>query len=58
MAVIDQRVTGKSAIYNGDCIEVLADIPDESIHLSVYSPPFCGLYNYSSSDLDMSNCRD
>ena len=38
-------------------MEVLADFPDESVHLSVYSPPFCGLYQYSSSERDMSNCR-
>lgn len=32
-------------------------LPDESIDLSIYSPPFCGLYNYSSSERDLSNCR-
>lgn len=32
-------------------------MPDQSIHLSLYSPPFCGLYNYSSSERDLSNCR-
>lgn len=57
MPVIDQVLTDQYAAYNGDCIEVLKDIPDEVIHLSVYSPPFCGLYNYSSSERDMSNCR-
>ena len=54
--VFDQEVTDRYAIYNGDCCEVIRSIPDKSIHLSVYSPPFCGLYNYSSSDRDMSNC--
>lgn len=58
MAVTDQRVTDRYAIYNGDCIEVMASLPDESIHLSVYSPPFGGLYNYSSSERDLSNCLD
>lgn len=58
MACIDQKVTDKYAIYNGDSCEVLPTFPDESIHMSVYSPPFCGLYNYSSSDRDLSNCRD
>jgi DNA modification methylase len=53
--VIDQTITDKYAIYNGDCIEVMKEMPDESIHLSVYSPPFGGLYNYSSSDRDLSN---
>jgi len=55
--VNDQEVTEDYAIYNGDCCEVVKELPDNSIHLSVYSPPFCGLYNYSSSERDMSNCR-
>lgn len=58
MAVIDQRVTDKFAIYNGDCMDVVRDLPPERVHLSLYSPPFFGLYNYSSNDRDMSNCRD
>lgn len=57
MAVAGQVITDNYAIYNGDCVDVMAKLPDNSIHLSVYSPPFCGLYNYSSSDRDMSNCR-
>ena len=55
MAVIDQVITDQYAIYNGDCCEVLAGLPDNSIDMSIYSPPFCGLYNYSSDDRDMSN---
>lgn len=58
MAVTDQVLADRYAIYNGDCIEVMDGMPDESIHLSVYSPPFGGLYNYSSSDRDLSNCRN
>lgn len=54
---MNHEITDQYALYNGDCIDVLKSIPDDSIHLSVYSPPFCGLYNYSSSDRDMSNCR-
>lgn len=57
MAVAAQVVTDRYAIYNSDCVEVLATLPKESIHLSVYSPPFAGLYHYSSSERDMSNCR-
>lgn len=49
--------TDRYALYLGDCCEVLPTLPDDSVHLSVYSPPFCGLYHYSSSDRDMSNCR-
>lgn len=32
-------------------------LPPASVDFSIYSPPFCGLYNYSSSDRDLSNCR-
>ncbi len=56
MAVKDQKITENYALYNGDCVEVLRNIPEKSVGLSVYSPPFCGLYNYSSNDNDMSNC--
>lgn len=58
MAVTDQEITDKYAIYQGDCIETMANMPGKSIHLSVYSPPFGGLYNYSSNDRDLSNCLD
>lgn len=61
MAVLDQLITDKFAIYNSDCIEVMQSLPDASVHLSVYSPPFAssgagGLYVYSSSERDLSNC--
>lgn len=58
MAVNDQVITKNYALYNGDCVEVMKNLPSESIHLSVYSPPFGGLYNYSSDERDMSNCKD
>ena len=54
----DQLITDRYAIWNGDCIEVMADLPSESIHASIYSPPFGGLYHYSSDDRDLSNARD
>lgn len=57
MAVNDQEVTDKYAAYLGDCVDVMGAMPDEKVHLSVYSPPFAGLYHYSSSPRDMSNCR-
>lgn len=55
--VKDQVVTDQYAIYNSDCMEVLPTLPDNSIGLSVYSPPFAGLYQYSSSERDFSNCE-
>lgn len=57
MAVIDQTLTDEYALYHGDCCEVMPTLGTESVHLSIYSPPFCGLYNYSSSERDLSNCR-
>jgi DNA modification methylase len=57
MAVLNQAITDQYALYNGDCMEVMPDLPDESIHLSLYSPPFAGLYHYSSSERDLSNAR-
>ena len=56
-SVLDQAVTAEYALYNGDFIEVAASLPDESAHLSVYSPPFFGLCTYSSSERDLSNSR-
>ncbi len=58
MAVKDQIITDRYAIYNGDCCEVIKTLPDNSVDMSIYSPPFCGLYNYSSDERDMSNCKD
>jgi len=58
MAVADQLITKDFAIYQGDCIEVMQAMPPQSIHLSVYSPPFGGLYHYSSNERDLSNCDD
>lgn len=51
-----KEITEKYAIYNGDCMHVIPGLPAESVDLSVYSPPFAGLYNYSSSENDFSNC--
>lgn len=55
--VKDQLVTEHYSIFNSDCMYVLPTLPDNSIDLSVYSPPFAGLYNYSSSENDFSNCE-
>jgi DNA modification methylase len=57
VAVKSQEITKEYALYLGDCCEVMPTLPNGSVHLSVYSPPFGGLYNYSSSERDLSNCR-
>lgn len=56
MAVKDQLITDQFAIYNADCMEVLKRIGTGAVHLTVYSPPFAGLYQYSSDERDLSNC--
>lgn len=56
MPVSDQVITDDYAIYNGDCVEVIADIPSDSVDMAVYSPPFAGLFQYSGDERDMSNC--
>jgi DNA modification methylase len=53
----DQAHTSQYSIYNGDCYDVIKTLPDDSIDFSVYSPPFCGLYQYSSDHRDFSNCN-
>jgi DNA modification methylase len=57
MAITTQEITDRYALYNGDCIEVMQSLPDNRVDMSIYSPPFCGLYNYSSSENDLSNCK-
>jgi hypothetical protein len=57
MAVTQQTITKDYALYNGDCIEVMRSMPAGCVDMSIYSPPFCGLYNYSSDARDLSNCR-
>jgi DNA modification methylase len=55
--VKQQKVTDEYAIYNSDCMYVISQMPENSIDFSVYSPPFAGLYNYSSHENDFSNCE-
>ena len=52
----DQTNGTNYTLYNGDCVEVVAALPDNIADLVIYSPPFSGLYNYSSDHRDMSNC--
>jgi len=56
MAISEQEITNEYAIYNGDCMEVLPELKSESVGISVYSPPFPELYQYSNDPRDMSNC--
>lgn len=53
--VINQVITDEYAIYEGDSCEVMPQLPENSIHFSIHSPPFSGLYKFSNSDRDISN---
>lgn len=57
MNIIAQTVNDRFAAYNGDSVEFVREIPDNSIHYSIFSPPFSSLYTYSNSDRDMGNCK-
>jgi hypothetical protein len=55
LAISGQLVTDRFALYHGDAVEVMRGLPDGCLHLSIYSPPFGGLYHYSSDERDLSN---
>jgi superfamily II DNA or RNA helicase len=45
-------------MHLGDCVEVTAQMPADSMHYSIFSPPFASLYTYSAHAQDMGNCRN
>lgn len=45
-------------LHLGDCVDLTQELNDDSLHYSIYSPPFASLYTYSNSDRDMGNCKD
>jgi DNA modification methylase len=53
-----KSVTDKYALYNGDCVEIAAQLPDNSVHFEIFSPPFANLYIYSDDLRDMGNCKN
>ena len=57
MNILNQSVNDRYALYHGDSCEVTKGIPDDSVHYTLFSPPFSSLYTYSNSDRDMGNCR-
>lgn len=57
MDCINQAITDKYALYNGDSSELLKSIPADSVHYEIFSPPFASLYTYSNSERDLGNCR-
>ena len=57
MAIINQTIHPKFALYNGDCIEAMRDMPAGKVDFSIFSPPFADLYCYSDSPRDLGNCK-
>ena len=57
MNVLNQVIEENYSLYNGDSCEIMTTIPDNSIHYSIFSPPFADLYVYSNSERDMGNCK-
>ncbi len=57
MNVLEQTVENRYAVYNGDSCEITKEIPNNSIHYTIFSPPFASLYTYSNSDRDMGNSK-
>jgi len=55
--VKNQLITDHYAVYNGDSCEIMKGIPTDSIHYSIFSPPFADLYTYSNSERDLGNCK-
>ena len=58
MNVKNQYVDDRMALYHGDSCEVLTEIPSNSVHFEIYSPPFASLYTYSNSERDLGNSKD
>lgn len=57
MSKVFRQDTGENwALYNGDCYQTAKALPDNSIHFSIHSPPFIGLYIYSAHEADLGNC--
>lgn len=55
--VINQVSEDRFTLFNGDCVEIMKALPDNSIDMSIFSPPYLSLYVYSNSERDMGNAR-
>ncbi len=58
MEIRNQYISESCAVYQGDCCELIMNIPDESVGFSIFSPPFAELYTYSDELADMGNSKD
>lgn len=55
---MDEYITDKCSLYKGDCVKIISQLPNDFVHLSVFSPPFANLYIYSDDLADMGNCKN
>lgn len=55
MKVLNQSSGENWTLWNADCVEVVNSLPENSLHMSIFSPPYASLYTYSNSDRDMGN---
>lgn len=58
MTILNQEHSTSWSLYNADCVELMAKLPDQSIDYSIFSPPFAALYTYSDSIKDMGNSKN
>lgn len=56
MNVLNQTSGDNWSLINGDCVDVVNGLPENSLHLTITSPPYLSLYTYSNSDRDFGNC--
>lgn len=56
--ILNQEFGDDWAMYHGDCVHAIGNMPNESIDYTLFSPPFASLYVYSNSDFDMGNVQD
>lgn len=55
---MEEYITDKCSLYHGDCVQLIKQIPDNSVHFPIFSPPFANLYIYSDDLADMGNCKN
>lgn len=55
---VEKIETENYTAVQGDCVQLIANVPDKSVHFSIFSPPFADLYTYSDAMEDMGNCTD
>jgi DNA modification methylase len=56
--ISNQKTTERYSMFHGDCVDVAKTLPDNTIDLSIHSPPFSNLYIYSADPRDMGNTKD